>query len=132
MNSIFGNAIFYFLAVLFVIAILFYIYWETLFHWKENIKRNLREILWKYVKQNENQENGVLSTSTDSPLQEMAYYLDTHFLSPSELPIPIDNQYLDEDEDSQEGFEGMEEEGFEGMKEEGFEEEEEGMEEEKI
>jgi len=84
------------------------------------------------VNKYENTETGVLSTSTDSPIQEIAYYIDTHFLSPSELPIPIDNAYLDEDDDDDDDDDN-DKEGFEDEDEEGFEEEEdekEGMEEE--
>ena len=117
----------YILLALFFVAVLFYIYWETIFVWKENLKQFLRERMWQYVNLSE-QKDGVLSTSTDSPLQAIAHYIDSHFLLPSEYPIPIDEEYLeqfDNNEEEDENFENEEEEGFENEDEEGFENEEE-------
>jgi hypothetical protein len=82
---------------LFVLFLLLFFFRDSISHWKEGLKKNIRDSLKKkFFKV----EGDTINNVPEGPMKILWEYLDTYFLSPSEAGLEGYYDYLPSDEES--------------------------------
>ena len=82
---------------LFVLFLLLFFFRDSISHWKEGLKKNIRDSLKKMFFK---VEGDTINNVPEGPMKILWEYLDTFFLSPSEAGLEGYYDYLPSDEDS--------------------------------
>ena len=82
---------------LFVLFLLLFFFRDSISHWKEGLKKNIRDSLKKMFFK---VEGDTINNVPEGPMKVLWEYLDTFFLSPSEAGLEGYYDYLPSDEES--------------------------------
>ena len=84
-------------AGLFVLFLLLFFFRDSISHWKEGLKKNIRDSLKKMFFK---VEGDTINNVPEGPMKVLWEYLDTFFLSPSEAGLEGYYDYLPSDQES--------------------------------
>lgn len=94
---------------LFVLFLLLFFFRDSISHWKEGLKKNIRDSLKQMFFK---VEGDTINNVPEGPMKVLWEYLDTFFLSPSEAGLEGYYDYLPSDEESDSDDEGTVVEGM--------------------